>query len=327
MKAKAKTLEERTGKDRLPEKSSIFHTDEIDILAFGQEELNPEINLKTLLILKSNFLASDDSEEILRKTLQAYPDCSLADDALDYLEKISEDTLIARVREARDTLNKNFGREIVAGKNISKEARDFSQLDLGSPTALRDLYREITGTERSANQLFEDLSTKFPFEKLKEVIKFLLNALGRDIKSKGPSIEKPLLYKLLTETRNLQAILSLYLFFKQRMGIIFRGFDKNGLYYPKKLTFDLMARLFMKLLEDKYPSAVKVIRLSRDLGIEEEIIAQIIVLSQFRDAVRNVAPKLYRSNQHRQELLNAYMDALEELEDSLEEPNTEEEKS
>lgn len=324
MKAKAKSLEDRTGRDKTEVKEAgLFGMEESDVALFKDGELNPELDIKTLLILKSRLEDADSTDEVLKKVLEAYSDYSLADDALDYLEKISEDKQIELIRETRSEFNEIFGREIKAGKNMSQEALAFSKQGLGSPTALRDLYRQITGDPKTPNKLFEELSSMFDFDKLKKVIKFLLNSLGRDLKAKGSSIPKALLYRLLTETRNLQAIFAVYVFFKSRMNILYRGFDRHDLYFPKELTFELMARLFMGLLDDRYPSPVKVIKLSPQMGIEDEIISQSMVFTQFRDAVRNVAPKLYRNTKHRQELLNAFLDALEELDEALEEEDEE----
>ena len=326
MKSKAKSLEQRSGQDPAAAKEAhLFGMEESDVLPFADTELNPELDAKTLLILKAHITESDTTEEILKKVLEAYSDFSVADDALEYLEKISEDKMLAQIKKTRSEFNENFGREITAGRNVSQEARAFAAQGLGGADALRDLYRDITGSPRTPNKLFEELSQQFPFEKLKKVIKFLLNSLGRDLKAKGSSIPKALLFRLLTETRNLQAILAVYLFFKGRMNLVFRGFDNNDLYFPKELSFELMAKLFMALLEDRYPSAVKVVKLAEKMGIDEEIVAQVIVFTQFRDAIRNVAPKLYRNIQHRQELLNAYMDALEELDEALEDDEMEEE--
>jgi len=56
------------------------------------------------------------------------------------------------------------------------------------------------------------------------------------------------------------------------------------------------------------------------LGIEDWILAKIFVLSQMRDAVREVAMALiYKTLQHRDELYLAILEALEDLEDELEE--------
>ena len=60
-----------------------------------------------------------------------------------------------------------------------------------------------------------------------------------------------------------------------------------------------------------------------DLSYDE--IAQIIVFGQMRDAVRGVAPRLFRSNQHRHDVLMSFIEALEEFEEKLEEREEEEE--
>lgn len=318
LKKQSKSLEERTGADLKGEKEvNLLGIEETDVLPFQTEELNPEIDLKTLLLLKSILKETDSNEEILQKILDVYADPSTADDALEYLEKLSENTLLLKIRETRKEFNDKFSREIIAGKNISLEARAFAAEGLKDPNALRDLYRDVTGKERDTLKLFEELLSQFDFAKLKNVIKFLLNSLGRDLKAKGSSIPKPLLARLMTETRSLQAILALYLFFKGRMNIVYRGFDKNDLFFPKQLTFELMARLFMGLLDDRYPTPIKIIKLSPLMGIEEDIVAQILVFTQFRDAIRNVAPKLFIDNKQKQDLLNSYMDALEELDEAL----------
>jgi len=51
----------------------------------------------------------------------------------------------------------------------------------------------------------------------------------------------------------------------------------------------------------------------------ETVAAEIIILSQFRDAVRAISPQFYRSIQHRDEVYMAIIEALEDLEDELEE--------
>jgi len=91
------------------------------------------------------------------------------------------------LQEAKAQLNRLYEREIKSGRNIGIQARNFSTQGLGSPTALRDLYRNITGTQRDANTSSRAFQS-YPFEKMKVVIDFVLHSLGADIKSKGPSI-------------------------------------------------------------------------------------------------------------------------------------------
>ena len=86
---------------------------------------------------------------------------------------------------------------------------------------------------------------------------------------------------------------------------------------PPQLTYLNLADEFMKLVDDRYPSADKVLQASDRLGVRS-IEEKIIVINAFRDTVRQVAlNRVYRSVQHRDEVFNAIIEALEELEDQL----------
>ncbi len=87
----------------------------------------------------------------------------------------------------------------------------------------------------------------------------------------------------------------------------------------------MLAKHFMKALQERYPSADKILQLAMQLGLSEEILAQIIIFTQMRDGMRQVAPRLFKSDQHRQDLLNAFIDAIEDLDERLEEEEEEEE--
>jgi type III secretion protein W len=84
-------------------------------------------------------------------------------------------------------------------------------------------------------------------------------------------------------------------------------------------SFESMAEHFLLLADDRYPSADKVLQVISQMnlpGLKEKI----IVLSTMRDAVREMSPtRLYRSIQQRDELFTAIIEALENLEDELEE--------
>jgi len=70
----------------------------------------------------------------------------------------------------------------------------------------------------------------------------------------------------------------------------------------------------------------KVIAPQPVLRKRETVELEIIVLSQFRDAIRAISPRFYRSVQHRDEVYMAIIEALEDLEDELEEIEDHEEK-
>ena len=102
------------------------------------------------------------------------------------------------------------------------------------------------------------------------------------------------------------------------MNLIASAFERQGLELPMRITFEMLAKQFMKVLQERYPSADKVLQLGIQLGLSEEILAQLIIFTQMRDATRQIAPKLYKSDQHRQDLINAFIRAIEELDEELE---------
>lgn len=307
-------------KEKAEEGSSskkILAVKQKDELAQEFQNRNSELQKKTLIILRDRLSQNDTAEDILRKVLDVYPDYTLADEALDYLVQTSLGQLRANALRAKEALNSYYKREIIAGKNIAFEAKTFSKEGLGSPTALREMYRDITGNPRTPNDLFEELSSQFGFEKLSKVADFLLNSMGSDLKAKGPSISRGELKRLIDDIRALQAILGVYVFFRSRMNLMRGQFERHGMSYPEDISFELLAKRFMDLLKERYVSPERLFQQARKLGISDDLIAQIILFTQMRDGVRGVATRLYRNDQHRQEVLQAIIEALEELEDQL----------
>ncbi|MGK5595545.1 MAG: HrpJ domain-containing protein [Parachlamydiaceae bacterium] len=279
---------------------------------------NPELKANVLLLLRESIKPGDSKEEILRKLFDFYADVSLADEALEYLIATSEGELARKLQEIKEDLNAERGREIVAGRNISLQARQASEKGIGTPTSLRDMYRDITGNPRDSTILFEELSQQYSYKDLKKVVDFLLHSLGADMKAKGPSIERGQLHRLFTETRSLQAILGVYRFFKNRMPLVQTLFEENRLEMPASLSFETMTKEFMSLAAERYPTADKVLQRSSRLGLQDTL-SKIYTLNQLRDAVREVSmSKIYKSLQHRDDLYLAILEALEDLEDEYE---------
>lgn len=307
--------------------ADIAQVDAISKTAEEFQNRNPEMQKRALLSLKKALLESDTPEQILEKILLSYPDHFLADEALDFLSQTSDpNTKIGtNLRKARELLNDRYGREVRAGRNINNEAREFARQGLGTPGSLRDLYRDVTGNPREPLSLFEELSESFSFEKMKPVLQFMLHSLGSDLKSKGPSISPAELQRLFTETRTMQAILGIYRFFFQRMRLIEGQFQREHLELPQVINFETLAKLFVKLISERYPSPDKVLKLAIPLGLSEELLAQIIIFTQFRDAMRGVAPRLFKSEKHRQDLLMVLIETISELDDLLEESEEDEE--
>lgn len=283
------------------------------------ERKNPELQARTLLALRARISPNDSVEDVIRKLLETYHDLSLADEALDFLIETADIKLRQLLQKAKVELSNRHEREIRAGRNMAAQARNFSAQGLGSPTALRDLYRSVTANPRDAYTLFQELSSKYPFDKMKIVLDFMLHSLGVDVKAKGPSIVREDLHRLMTETRNMQAILGMFRYFQSRMRMIASSFSRQGLTLSERLTFETLAKAFMRFIQEKYPSVDKALAMTSFLGVSEEEMAQLIIYLQFRDAMRQVSPRLFRDERHRQDLLMCFIETMEELEERREE--------
>jgi len=307
----------------VPEEKKALLIKDIEESAGKFERNNPEFKARTLLLLRSSITEDDTPEELLNKVLRLYPDYSLADEALDFLIETTQGRVNETAKLAKEQIGRTFEREIKAGRNMGALSREFSKEWL---TSLRDLYRDITGNPREPLQLFEELTQKFPYSKMNAAIAFLLHSLGADLKAKGSSIPRGELKRLIDETRSLQGILGVFRFFQSRMRLIEQQFSFYSLLYPPQLGFELLSKLFIKLLIERYMNAEKLLQFSQFLGISEEVAAQIIIFTQYRDALKQIAPRYYRNPQHRDELIKAILDALEQLEDELEKEEEEREK-
>lgn len=286
------------------------------------QKRNPELRADVLTLLRQYIKPGDSKEEILKKLREFFSDPSLADEALEFLIETTDGTLNQECQEAKNVLNQDEGREIVAGRNISVIARAAADKggvgQLGQPTDLRNLYRDITGNPRDSNTLFDELSRKYAFQNLKKVTKFLLHSMGKELSSNGPSIPAGLLHTLMGEIRSLQAILGVYRFFNDRMNLVNSEFSRQGVQVPQALNFESMAKEFMSLVSERYPTADKVGDKASKLGVQDTTEGKITTFSQFRDAVNQVAAgKVYRNPQHKIDLYMAIIEHLENLEDEL----------
>ena len=326
MQRRFETLNKRS--ERAHERSKTDRSDSnevetdlsvIEEIAENYYKENPELQKKTLVTLYREMRPEDSHDQVLEKLQKIYTDKSLIDEAIDFLIETAEvnEGLKKKYIETKETFFAQFGREIQAGRNIGVRAREFSEKGLGSPTALRDLYREVTGNPRSAHQLFEELTQKFRFSDMKNIIDFILHSLGMDMKAKGPSIAREELLRLCDEARTMQAILGIFRFFFNRTQLIKKQFNRLNLLMPSQIHFETLARLLMALLEERYLSPDKVLIQAFELGIAQQIPAQIIVFSQYLDAMRQISPKLFKSERHRKDLSTTLIAVLDDLEEEL----------
>jgi type III secretion protein W len=281
---------------------------------------------RSLLFLRARISSDDSEDEILDKLQEAYPDPFLASEALDFLIETSSGELTDKLVEAKKKFLEMYGKEVLAGKNIQLQAREFAQTGVGTPSKLRELYKDVTNNPKDAATQFAELSKNYSFDKLKIVIAFVLHSLGSDLKSKGPSIDPGELARLLDEARSMQAILGVYRFFKSRMRLILSSFEKDDLVLPPRITFEQLSKLFISFLMERFPTSDRLLQIGSQMGLSDTLLAELIIFAQMRDAIRQISPKLFRGEQHRQDILSIFLEVLEQLEEELDEKDDEDEK-
>lgn len=87
---------------------------------------------------------------------------------------------------------------------------------------------------------------------------------------------------------------------------------------PKELTAENLTDCFIRLAAERYPNPAKIKSYLKELGIAKApLYVQIIVIQQFRDAVRQVGDRLVDSKKREKLLDEAIIPFLEDLEDRL----------
>lgn len=316
---KVKAAQKKEGLDADEEAFPLEEASSAEEIAYQFEKKNPEIKTKTLLQIRALLSEVDTPEEILSKVSSFYKDHSLLDEALCFLRATTQGALREKVDEAITLFRAEFGRQIIAGQNIYAESRAFSQEGLGDPSALRDLYRDVTGNIRTPSALFDELFSEYEYVKMETIIQFLLASSSADLRAKGPSIDPAELLKLVDDTKLLQAILGVYRFFQERMNQIHHQFTVYETPYPQHIGFELLAKAYLQLIKERYPSPSKFRDAGKRLQIYQKLAEEIIIFSQMRDALRQTSPRLYRDQKHKQSILQTWIDLLEDLEEEYEE--------
>lgn len=97
---------------------------------------------------------------------------------------------------------------------------------------------------------------------------------------------------------------------------------------PPNINFQMMAENFIDLCSERYYSSAKVLETANRMVSDSSIgsnnylktALKIIILSRFRDMIRDVAlNQVFKTVQRRDEFYMAVIEALEDLEDELEE--------
>ena len=215
------------------------------------------------------------------------------------------------------------------------------------PKTLQEFYQRIREQSWESpaelfNQLFSDY--RGVYKNIRAISGYILNQLGMELRVhkeakpddktlrllQGDPQEYARLRDTINTIRQLQSVLGVFRFFKDRENHVKNAFARNGMDIPQSLSFEQMSKEFVKLIQERYPSGQKVLDTAERLGPFSEakygaigkIVAKIIVVNQFRDAVRQVSRSLYdklpeSQTEKQQQQLSAILDAANNLEEEF----------
>lgn len=319
---KSKELKKRlsVNKGKKSEKSSK-PADNIKEKAAVFSKNHSETDNETLERIAESIKDDDSPEEIIEKVTKHYKDPYIANQALVFLKDVYSDDKekLVNIEKAETDYASLHKSAISAGSNINKDVAHFSDEGVATKPELREIYQDFVGTPRSPQQLFQELRQKYEIKKLASVLKFMLHSLGSDIKSKGPSIGRPLLERLFSEIKSLQTVLGVFSFFYSRMDSLKDDFTRSEIAFPKNIGYTDLADTFIACVAEKYPSTTKVLRHLTSLPFSQTTVSKLLICITLREAIRGVPPRLFRSDHHKNNTLMTFLEVINELEEMLEE--------
>lgn len=268
------------------------------------------------------------------------PDVAQVDKALDFLLEV----LKSKIDSAKnDEIKKAFQKIFDNISAVKEQYHKENQKDIETAQKIIDIADLVAQEgKKEASQAIkdlrdivnnpQDLSTKFSYYKnkgysfkdMKHEIDLIFKYVG--FKFKDAELLPAEMSRLIDETRTLQAILQIFRHFKRGMPLIHSLLSRKSIPIFPNLNFEFLGSIFMKMVDERYPSPDKITLFSQSLAdrsVSSEylrVMMRIIFLNSIRDAIREVSPfKVFRSIQHRHDLYYAIIAALEDLEDALEE--------
>jgi predicted transcriptional regulator len=253
-----------------------------------------------------------------------YPEPTIGEYVLKALAKATTGKPKEIVDEALKTHSERFSREIKAQASILESLEQAKAGKAETPKVLEKVYRDFIEKPLAANQMLSELLEKYGPKDSRKITAYLLHSLGSDLKAHGAAIEPGRLSSLVTEIRGLQSVIGVLQFFKARVKLIDFLLKRENLPLPPNLKFEELAKTFVALAQERYPSPEKVTQSIAKFGAAMEILSKIIIISQMRDGTREVSLKLFRRDENRDDsienrdkLFHAIIEALDGLEDEL----------
>jgi type III secretion protein W len=211
------------------------------------------------------------------------------------------------IKQAKDQYENEHGPEIRAGLNITVAAFEASDGDREEAQRLRDLYRDTVFNSTGPAAVYGGILNQFGTEDFPGRVKFLMRALGDDLRSAGPSVDPTRLHELTSQLSELHVLETVH----ERCGQLADRLRRlNGV----DLSVTGVMRELMPLSVDVVSGPSKLLALPGRLGIpDSQIEVGIALLRETRDVMALMPPGIYRDLDARSSVLRGIQEALDVL--------------
>lgn len=275
------------------------------------EEQLPDLDLNALHDLFEEFMEAGDlsEEEIQRRVSEKFPDPSHAFMAMqgldDALRINGREEMAERVGTVRERFMSENGPSIRAGLNVSKTAMEISGGDRAAAQELRDLYRSTIFGTPGPSSVYRGIIDQYGMDGFGERLRFLTKAVGDDLSSEGPSIDRARLQELIRDLSTLRVLDTVH----ERCGQLTDRLERQN--HVKVEPTNVMQAL-LPLTEEPVNGPSKIIAIPEKLGIPQtQIEARITLFREAREVMGMLPVAIYRDMDARGSVLRAMQEAMD----------------
>jgi type III secretion protein W len=251
----------------------------------------------------------DLDEEGLRQALEEFhPDITYQQAALEYLAAELEDSgdrpeALALVHQVLVENERAFGPEIRAGLNVTPAA-----LERGATPedvqGLRDFYREGVVKPDSLKASSATILERAGGKDFDKQVSFLIRAMGDELATVGPSVERGHLKTMLDNIYALELLRTLHEQGGEMLGLVDRSHNLNT-----RPRLDEMIGQFLDKVEGSWLQGQEIAAIGTNIGVRG-LQAEILFLTELGKVARSIPDKAHHDPAKAEQLKDAIQDAL-----------------
>ncbi|MCP4746095.1 MAG: TyeA family type III secretion system gatekeeper subunit [Desulfobacteraceae bacterium] len=215
--------------------------------------------------------------------------------------------LLSTIQAMMDKLKSQYSSQITAGMNISATAAKYENDKFASTSELRNFYSNVVLAKEGIVETYKSIIAHFRDKNLPNAYKFLIDALGADMRSLQPSKSNVKLKLCMDDLYRLQYMGNLY---RNVIAVLttLQTKYKTGLGVREKDFYTSI----LEFIHKKSSMSVPYNKIVRQLKLNR-LPPQIYFLSQLKNLVRLLPFRVFNQKHWREKLMTFIQDELDEV--------------